>query len=96
MLPRPLLAPAFAAALAGTALAAHADGAAKTKTGLPGVEAGRAIVSPAPPPPEETSVQGGNAEGRGTTFRMGDFEVTVTGSILVEFGFGDRPAGGRR
>lgn len=90
MHPRPLLAPALAALLAGTALAAHAESAAKTKTGLPGVNAGHAIVSPAPPPPEDA------AEGRGTTFRMGDFDVTVTGSISVELGFGRRPVGGRR
>lgn len=90
MHPRPLLAPALAALLAGTALAAHAESAAKTKTGLPGVNAGHAIVSPAPPPPEDA------AAGRGTTFRMGDFDVTVTGSISVELGFGRRPVGGRR
>jgi hypothetical protein len=96
MHPHPLLAPALAALLASTALAAHAEGAAKTKTGLPGVNAGHAIVSPAPPPPEDAVEGRGNAEGRGTTFRMGDFDVTVTGSISVELGFGRRPVGGRR
>ncbi len=96
MYSRPILPLLFALFLAGAAVPAQADGAAKAKTGLPGVTGGHAIVSPAPPKPEQTVAASEKSGGRGTTFKMGDFEVTVTGSISVEVGFGQRPAGLRR
>ena len=93
---RPILPLLFAAVLAGAAVPAQAEGAAKPKNSLPGVERGHAIVSPAQPRPEEAAAASEKSGGRGTTFKMGDFEVTVTGSISVEVGFGQRPAGERR
>lgn len=74
---------------------ASGAGERKPENGLPGVAGGHAIVAPAPPhPQDETGSE--RSEGRGMTFRAGAFEVTVTGSVSVEIGFGERPAGVRR
>lgn len=79
------------------ALSAPASGAGeqKSESALPGVAGGYAIVAPPPQHPQEDS-GAEKAEGRGMTFQAGSFEVTVTGSVSVEVGFGNRPAGVRR
>lgn len=80
------------------ALAALPAGAGETKpgNGLPGVVGGHAVVAPIPPRPDDDAAGGEKAAGRGATFQAGDFEVTVTGSVSVEIGFGKRPEGLRR
>lgn len=87
-------------AVACAAVPAGAGDAAGVKTGLPGVTGGYAIVTPMPDPPSAPSPAedpaAKNAGGRGMTFQAGNFEVTVTGSVAVEIGFGKRPPGGRR
>ncbi|HHZ10986.1 MAG TPA: hypothetical protein GX405_19640 [Rhizobiales bacterium] len=70
-------------------------GDTKPGNGLPGVVGGHAVVTPMPSQPED-SAGGEKADGRGMTFQAGDFEVTVTGSVSVEIGVGERPEGLRR
>lgn len=105
MLKRTIFSAAVALAVSATSGAAGEAKPAGAQSGaqsgdqsgdLPGVTGGYAIVRPAPAATtteaERTAVGGG----RGTTFRVGDFDVTVSGSISVEIGFGQRPPGGRR
>jgi len=86
---------AFPLAMLALGLSVPASGAGEARpgNGLPGVSGSYAIVAP-PRPQDDADVE--KTEGRGVTFQAGDFEVTVTGSISVEIGFGDRPTGVRR
>ena len=90
MIPSAVIALAVVSATSATA------GEAKPAGNLPGVGGSYAIVKPAPAAPAAQPEQSEGADGRGTTFQAGNFQVTVTGSISVEIGFGKRTPGGRR
>jgi hypothetical protein len=85
LLPALLLAPG--ASLAFTAAAT----AGQDRPGdLPGVEATHSVVTTLPPEPEAP-----DPHRRGRSFKVGDWDVTISGSVSVEFGTGRMPEGGR-
>lgn len=57
---------------------------------LPGVENEYSIVKPAPEPLEAPS------EPNGYTFKAGNTDIRISGSVSVEVGFGDRWPGQER
>ena len=57
---------------------------------LPGVEATHSVVTTLPPEPETP-----DPYQRGRSFKVGDWDVTISGSVSVEFGTGRTPEGGR-
>ena len=57
---------------------------------LPGVEASHSVVTILPPEPETP-----DQHQRGKSFKVGDWDVTISGSVSVEFGTGRSPEGGR-
>ena len=76
---RLLLASILLSCLAGTALADDAPRRDAEAT-LPGVEGKYSIVAPAPEPLEEPRA------GDGTTFRAGNWDVTISGHVSVQVG----------
>ena len=81
---RLLLASILLSCLAGTALADDAPRRDAEAT-LPGVEGKYSIVAPAPEPLEEPRA------GDGTTFRAGNWDVTISGHVSVQVGNSTRP-----
>ena len=81
---RLLLASIPLSCLAGTALADDAPRRDAEAT-LPGVEGKYSIVAPAPEPLEEPRA------GDGTTFRAGNWDVTISGHVSVQVGNSTRP-----
>ena len=76
---RLLLVSILLSCLAGTALADDAPRRDAEAT-LPGVEGKYSIVAPAPEPLEEPRA------GDGTTFRAGNWDVTISGHVSVQVG----------
>lgn len=74
----PLLGTIFLAAIS---TASANDGS----PGLPGVNPQKPIVSAPPPPPEPDQAPGGNWK----NFRVGNTEVSISGSITVDVGTGN-------
>ena len=77
---RLLLASILSSCLAGTALAADDAPRRDAEATLPGVEGKYSIVAPAPEPLEEPRA------GDGTTFRAGNWDVTISGHVSVQVG----------
>lgn len=77
---------------AGASLVFAADAAAgqDQPAQLPGVEASHSVVTTLPPEPETP-----DQHQRGKSFKVGDWDVTISGSVSVEFGTGRSPEGGR-
>lgn len=75
---------AVAATLVAVTTSALAADRQATST-LPGVKGDYRIVRPAPEP-------GGDTSGDGETMRIGDWDVTVSGSITIDVSAGSLPA----
>ncbi|BCH32896.1 hypothetical protein MesoLjLc_48260 [Mesorhizobium sp. L-8-10] len=77
----------MAASLAGFPALADQRQAGSASEKLPGVEGAYSIVAPAPEPLEAPS------EGGGYTFKAGNTDIRISGSVSVEIGFGPEIAG---
>lgn len=55
---------------------------------LPGVNGGYSIVKPAAPQPEPDDYD----PATGRQFKVGDMDVRISGSVIVDVGAGDLPA----
>ena len=82
---RLLLVSILLSCLAGNALAANDAPRRDAEATLPGVEGKYSIVAPAPEPLEEPRA------GDGTTFRAGNWDVTISGHVSVQVGNSTRP-----
>lgn len=72
-----------------TASAAFAGEAGKQAAKpLPGVKGGYSIVKPVAPQPEPD----GYDPATGRQFKVGDMDVRISGSVIVDVGAGDIPA----
>ena len=76
---------ALASCLVSSALAADEASRRDAVEQLPGVEGKYSIVAPAPEPLEEPRA------GDGTTFRAGNWDVTISGHVSVQVGNSTRP-----
>ncbi|WP_144860943.1 hypothetical protein [Mesorhizobium sp. J18] len=81
-------------AIAAAPLAAAISGASAdplpARDALPGVESGHSTVSPPPPEPEEPS-----PPAKENNFKVGDWDVTISGSVTVGIGFGKHLGDGK-
>ncbi|KAB0573166.1 hypothetical protein [Brucella pituitosa] len=73
------------------ALSASAFANDPSPTGLPGVEPQKPIVSAPPPAPEPNSQPAGTWK----NFRVGNTDVSISGSITVDVGTGGSRSSGR-
>lgn len=86
MKPFPLLTAFFLSLLSAGAFANEPSPA-----GLPGVEAQRPIVSAPPPAPEPNNQPAGTWK----NFRVGNTDVSISGSVTVDVGTGGSRSSGR-
>ena len=73
------------------ALSAGAFANEPSPTGLPGVKPQKPIVSAPPPAPEPNSQPAGSWK----SFRVGNTDVSVSGSVTVDVGSGNSRISGR-
>lgn len=79
---------ALAVALFSTTTGFAAEAGEQAAKPLPGVNGGYSIVKPAAPQPEPDDYD--PASGR--QFKVGDMDVRISGSVIVDVGAGDLPA----
>jgi hypothetical protein len=78
-------------AVSSTVLSASAFAQDQAPTGLPGVEPQKPIVSAPPPAPEPNSQPAGSWK----NFRVGNTDVSISGSVTVDVGTGGSRSSGR-
>lgn len=79
---------ALAAGLLSTSSGFAGDAGKQAAKPLPGVDGGYSIVKPAAPQPEPEDYD--PAVGR--QFKVGDMDVRISGSVIVDVGAGNLPA----
>jgi hypothetical protein len=80
----------LATMLAAVSSAVAGENGAVASKDLPGVDKSYSIVMPPKPEPDQ------EADGNPLKRRIGNWDVTVSGSVSVELGFGERPENRRR
>lgn len=78
-------------AVSSIALSASAFANEPSQTGLPGVKMQKPIVSAPPPAPEPDSQPAGSWK----NFRVGNTDVSISGSVTVDVGSGNSRTSGR-